>query len=215
MENTFFPGARRRVELEDWRPLMNEQGDRRIRLDLLMPLTGQAILGMPTFVSAAYERMDVEDSAIKDVDLFTELEGITVEGYATDQSKPLELEWGVGLDEAEAQAKEAKRKLLLTGCTLRSFKLVRVTRDKMAIVALRLSVSTKSDVALVIWAHRYHGATFWAEFTATQGEIGDKPSEEAQMELGDDMPTLPDEQRAAIQEIETRPRGRRAAARNI
>ena len=187
----FFPNLRRRVELEDWAPLMNEQGEKRIRLDLLMPLTGEAIVGMPHFVAPAWEKMEAQDSAIKDVPFVTEIEGVTVEAFATDSSAPMELEWGVGLDEAQEQEKEKRRKLLLTSSTLRNFKLVRVTREKQKIVGLRFSILTKNDTYLVLWAYKYHGSTFWCQFTETQPEI---KAPEAQMNLN--APETVEDQRA-------------------
>lgn len=170
----FFPKHRRKLELDDWKPLRNAQGEKRIRLDFLMPLTGQQIVAMPAFVSSVYERVDVENSPVKDVDLMTELEGMTLEAYETESSKPMEYQWGLGLDEAKAAEAERRRKLLLTNCELRNFKLVRITRDKQAIVALSFSCTTRSDSFLAVWAERYNGATFWAEFTASELETRER-----------------------------------------
>jgi hypothetical protein len=161
----FFPAQRRKIELDDWVPLRNEQDEKRIRFDLLMPLTGQSYVAMPSFVAPSYEQMESEESAVKDSDLVTIIEDVTLELYATDQSGTLEVEWGVGLDEAEAQAKEQKRKLQLTRCTLRNFKLVRVKRGEDSLVALRFSVTTRSTRGLAAWAHDYNGKTMWGEFS--------------------------------------------------
>jgi hypothetical protein len=171
----FFPGQRRKVELNDWDPLYDrQQGDKRIKLDLIMPITGQPLLALPDFVTPGYERMDVENSAIDEIDLRTEIEGITVEIYHTHESGPMEVEWGKGLDEAEAEAADRKRKLMLTACTLKGFKLVRVNREKQSLVALTFSINTKRDTLLVVWAHKYQGATFWAEFSATKQELPER-----------------------------------------
>lgn len=161
----FFPGVRRKIELADWVPLLNEQDERRIRFDLVMPLTGQSYAGMPSFVGPAYEQMEKEGSAIKDSDLLTAIEDVTLEFYATDQSGPLEVEWGVGLNEAEAEQRERKRKLLLTHCTLRNFKLIRVKRGEDQEVALKFSITTRSTRGLAAWAHDYNGKTMWGVFS--------------------------------------------------
>lgn len=161
----FFPGVRRKIELADWVPLLNEQDERRIRFDLVMPLTGQSYAAMPSFVAPAYEQMEKEGSSIKDSDLLTSIEDITLELYATDQSGPLEVEWGIGLDETEAKEKEKKRKLLLTHCTLRNFKLIRIKRGEDQEVALRFSTTTRSTRGLAAWAHDYNGKTMWGEFS--------------------------------------------------
>jgi len=161
----FFPGRRRKIELDDWVPLRNEQDEKRIRFDLLMPLTGQSYVQMPGFITPSYEQMEIEGSAIKDSDLLTIIDEVTLEFYATDASGPLEVEWGVGLDEAEAQAREQKRKLLLTHCTLRNFKLIRIKRGEDSIVALKFSLTTRSTAGLAAWAHNYNGKTMWGEFS--------------------------------------------------
>jgi hypothetical protein len=161
----FFQGQRRKLEIADWQPLRNEQDEKRIRFDLLMPLTGQPYLAMPTFLAPAYEQMEIESSAIKDTDILTQIEDVTLELYATDQSGPLEVDWGIGLDEAEAEQRDRKRKLLLTRCTLRNFKLVRVKRGEDALVAVKFSVTTRSTRGLAAWAHEYNGKTLWCEFS--------------------------------------------------
>jgi hypothetical protein len=161
----FFQGQRRKLEIADWQPLRNEQDEKRIRFDLLMPLTGQPYLAMPTFLAPAYEQMEIENSAIKDTDILTQIEDVTLELYATDQSGPLEVEWGVGLDDAEAEVRERKRKLLLTRCTLRNFKLLRVKRGEDNLVAVKFSVTTRSTRGLAAWAHDYNGKTLWCEFS--------------------------------------------------
>lgn len=161
----FFKDQRRQIEISDWVPLLNEQDERRIRFDLMMPLTGQSYAAMPKFVAPAYEQMEQEGSAIKDSDLLTSIEDVTLEFYATDQSGPLEVEWGVGLDDAEAEARDRKRKLLLTHCTLRNFKLIRVKRGEDQEVSLKFSITTRSTRGLAAWAHDYNGKTMWGEFS--------------------------------------------------
>jgi hypothetical protein len=103
---------------------------------------------MPNFLAPSYEKMELEGSAIKDTDLLTQIEDVTLELYATDQSGPLEVDWGIGLDEAEAEARDRKRKLLLTRCTLRNFKVVRVKRGEDQVVAVKFSVTTRSTRGL-------------------------------------------------------------------
>jgi hypothetical protein len=185
MSTEFFPGQRRKLEIADWQPLRNEQDEKRIRFDLLMPLTGQPYLSMPTFLSPSYEKMELEGSAIKDTDLLTQIEDVTLELYATDQSGPLEVDWGIGLDEAEAEARDRKRKLLLTTCTLRNFKVVRVKRGEDTLVAVKFSVTTRSTRGLAAWAHDYNGKTLWCEFSidASPGQsvIAEVPQAELPM----------------------------------
>jgi hypothetical protein len=177
---TFFPGNRRRLELEDWQPLLNEQSEKRVRLDLLMPLTGQPFLGLPDYIGQPYERMDQENSATLEVKLDGDLEGITVETFSTDSAQfPIESS-REGLEMTPEDL--GRRHILLPASTLRNFKLLRITRNKQPLVALKFSLTTKADPALVLWAYRYHGANFWAVFTETEPELkGPKGGDQMQL----------------------------------
>lgn len=172
----FFDG-RRKVELDDWRPLMNSESEKRLRLDLLLPLTGETYSGLPAFVLDPYEDMEKEQSAVKEIDLGTELEGMTLEAYATDKSGPLEVEWDLGRDALLEAVDDAARKLLLTNCTLRNFKLVRVARGKEKLVCLAFSVTCKGAIGLAAWAYRYHGSTFWVQFSSDPAPLQKKIDE--------------------------------------
>jgi hypothetical protein len=158
---SFFPNAKRRITLDGWTPLMNSQDEKRVRFDFDMPLTGESFLGMPGFIGGAFESMNKEDSVEKKSTLELELEGITVEFFATDKSP--------------------RRHNMLTATTLRSFYL---ERDGEGLVHLHFSITVRRDEDLVIWAHKYEGATMWIEFTATQPSLV-APKDEKQMKLGD------------------------------
>jgi hypothetical protein len=191
----FFPGSRRKIELLDWRPLLNEQSEKRLRLDFLMFLTGQPPIGIPKFVAPSYEVMDKEGSAAKDTDLLVELEGVTVQAYSTESTEhPIVIETlGLNLQDQEKQLGAGR--VMVTGATLRNFKLVRETRDKLALVCLKFSVTLKAEAGLVLWAYTYHGATFWAQFTETQPTIAKKKAAEegtVQMKLAPEPFAKPD-----------------------
>jgi hypothetical protein len=192
----FFPGQRRKVELTDWRPLMNAQSEKRLRLDFLLALTGQNMIGIPNFVGPSYEVMDRENSALTETDLAPELEGVTVQVYSTDTVKfPIEIDT-VGLNLVNVDEQLGRRHLLMTGATIRNFRLVRETRDKLALVCLKFSVTVPSDGGLVLWAHHYHGATFWAQFTETQDTMAAKKAAPAN---GDQLSLAPTEERTPEQ----------------
>ena len=139
---------------------MNEQDEKRIRFDLVMPLTGESHTAIPEFLESCYQEIEKQGSAIKEIPLVTEIENVALQSYATDQSGPLQFEFG------------ALGSMQLADCTLRNFKLTRITRDKKEIVALAFSVTTKSTVGLVVWAFQFHGKTFWSQFAI---EPGGKP----------------------------------------
>lgn len=183
---SFFPGNRRRVELEDWQPLLNSQDEKRVRLDILMPLTGEPVVGMPEWLSPAYQTMTRKGSVEKDIPITTEIEGCTFEGFSTEGSKRnIEIDKG-GLDLSKEEM--GHRNVLIPGATLRNFKLVRVNRNDQGIVALKFSTTFKADAGLVLWALQYHGATFWASFVVTQATLDLTPKDDKQMKLGEVSP---------------------------
>lgn len=178
----FFPGAKRRVNLESWVPLMNSQDEKRVRFDFDMPLTGESFDGMPAFAGSAFESMNKENSVEKKSTLDIELEGIAIEFFATDSSK--------------------RRHNMLTSATLRSFYL---ERDGEGVVHLHFSTTVRRDEELSIWAHKYEGATMWLEFTATQPSLV-APKNDNQMKLGeqpeeDEEPRQSKEAKRAVDQL--------------
>lgn len=166
----FFPGQRRKVELVKWAPLMNAQSEKRIRLDLLMPLTGQSLLGIPNFVAPDYENMEREDSKTTESDIGVELEGVTIEGFSTDNAKT-------------TITVETLGAVVLVAATMRNFKVVRETRDKMAVVCLAFSITVKRNLGMLEFADTYEGATLWCKFTETQPTIPEVKADSEQMAL--------------------------------
>lgn len=179
----FWPGLRRQVELIDWDPLKNAQSEKRLKLTLLMPLTGTSLTGMPNFIRNEYECMEKEKSQANDIDIMTELEGVTCEAFSTETSKhPIAVET-MGIDLTKEQLGHTQVKF--TSATLRNFKMVRVTKDKQAIVCLQFNVTLKRDKGLLLWADTYEDAQFWMLFTETQPSIPTPPKDDKQMLLGD------------------------------
>lgn len=158
----FFPGSKRKLSLEDIGFKMNNESEKRIRLDFAMPLTGETFTGMPAFIGAPFESMNKEDSVESKSTLTAELEGITAEFFATDKSP--------------------RRHQMLTATTLRSFYL---DRDEEGVVTLHFSVTVTRDEELVVWAHKYQGATMWAAFEATQPSLKAPVADDKQMNLGE------------------------------
>lgn len=174
----FFRNQRRKLELEDYRPLLNAQSEKRFRFDFLMPLTGESFLGMPEFISEGYSKMEMEGSAIDMIDIGTELEGIFFEAYSTDTiKKPMAIETlGVDLTQPDEQLGRTFAKF--ANCTVRNFKLVRV-KDT---VCLRFSLTVRSDGGMAFWAHTYHGGTLWGVFEHSTLKI-EAESSSKQMQL--------------------------------
>jgi hypothetical protein len=148
----FFPNQRRRVELHSWRPLLNSQGEKRIRFDMFLPLSGESFVGIPQFLQESHSSMEKEDSAIGGIDFPVEFDDFTVEFRATSTSAaPLQLPGG--------------GRLLLSHCHLAKFNLARIPEDHVSLVVLNFQLSCPSTAALAAWAHDANGDTMWGEFT--------------------------------------------------
>lgn len=209
---SFFPGNRRRVELEDWQPLLNSQDEKRVRLDILMPLTGEPVIGMPEWLSPAYQTMTRKGSVEKDIPITTEIEACTFEGFSTEGShRNIEIDKG-GLDLTKEEM--GHRNVLIPGATLRNFKLVRVTRNDQSIVALKFSITFKADSGLVLWAHKYHGGTFWASFVVTQAKLDLDTKDDKQMKLTD-QPQSTEESQKNVKEFFDKDKATKAAQKAV
>lgn len=221
----FFPNIRKKIQLDDYKPLLDENGSQRFKLVMLMPLTGTPDTDIPYWVRPSYERMDVAESPVIETDLRAELEGFTLEAFSTDKAQfPIETE-AHGLDVTQEEL--GRRHLLLPGSTMRDFKLVRKNFDGDSFVCLKFTVTTKADAALALWLHKYHGAQCWFSFdkpvadpsltaaanAGQQMKLSEAPqeptAEESQANVqeffgksnGDAMPVQSPEAAAAVAEI--------------
>lgn len=159
----FFPGQRRRINLDDFAPKLNSEKEKRLLLAFVMPITGQPFIGLPNFLAAAVEALEKDGSAIDEANITTELEGVTMDIWATDKSE--------------------KRDQLITAATLRKFVMVRKREKEDTIVSLKFNCTIQASEKLLIWAFRNHGADMWIQFTETQPTLG-APADDKQMNLG-------------------------------
>jgi hypothetical protein len=176
----FFPEQRRKIELQSWAELLNSQSEKRIRFDFQMPLSGQNLLGMPDFIGRGFEIMELQDSHEKQIPIDVELENVHFEAFSTDTCKkaiPIEA-LGLNLDDEKKQL--GRSYLKFSNSTIRNFKIVRVKDG----VALEFNITVKSDAGLCLWAHHYHGATFWGVFSEAQMVVPQK-DDPNQMALGE------------------------------
>jgi hypothetical protein len=180
----FFPNQRRKIELLGWAELMNAQSEKRIRFDLQMQLTGQNMLGMPDFIGRGFEVMGREGSHDKKIDIDIELEGVHFEAFSTEDCKEAIRVDTLGLELADEVKQLGLTYVKFSSATIRNFKLVRVGAD----VALQFNITVKSSAGLVLWAHHYHGATFWAMFSEAQLVVPKKEEDPDQMKLGEQPP---------------------------
>lgn len=64
-EETFFRGYRRETMIDGAEILCNPAGEKRLKLSMKMPLVGDALVGMPTWVAEPYEDLAKPEFAFK------------------------------------------------------------------------------------------------------------------------------------------------------
>lgn len=208
----FFPGNRRKIELEYYDPLLNDQDEKRFRLDLMMPLTGQPLIGMPDWLAPLFRDMDSKGSAAKDVNIETTIEGVTFEGFSTEQSKnKIEIDKG-GIELTKEEM--GHRHVAITGATLNKFKLVRIAQDEQSLVCLKFSITFRADAGLALWCHKYYGGTFWGSFTITQATLDLSTKDDKQMKLGE-QPQSTEESQKNVKEFFDKDKATRAAQKAV
>lgn len=162
---TFFPKRRVRVELTDWAPKRNAQGEKRARLDFTIPLIDEARVGeMPAWLLRPLDAMESPDSVQKKTKLDVELEGVTLELWDTPKS--------------------AKRAKLLAAATLSDFYLVEVTRDGETYPALTFC-SNVPRTGMLEFCDRYEGCWLWSDFSPVDASKETPPAPGLQMTIGD------------------------------
>lgn len=157
----FFPKQKRKIVLHDWAPKLNAQDEKRLLLQIRMPIEGQPLPGLPEFLSEAYQAMEKQPRV--DYQHFEqEIEGVTLDFYDHDKAK--------------------EHNQFITGCTLRNFALERMKSDKETLITLTFNTTIPRTKKILSWADDYHRKTMWASFSEGQMVI---PPPDAQMKLGE------------------------------
>lgn len=162
---TFFPKRRVRVELTDWAPKRNTQGEKRVRLDFTIPLIDEARNGeIPAWLLRPLDAMEVPESVQNKTKLEVELDGVTIELFDT--------------------PKAARRTELFTAATLTDFFLVQVTRDKQSYPALTFCVNVPR-AGLLEFCDKYEECWLWTTFTPVDASKISPPAPGHQMTIAD------------------------------
>ncbi|MDE2102776.1 MAG: hypothetical protein KGL39_36365 [Patescibacteria group bacterium] len=84
---SFFEGRRRKARLKSWTHLKTTANESRIKLELRLPLLGESFVGMNTEISEIFSVMAKDDSRMGRTALEAELEGMTLDVFATSDPK--------------------------------------------------------------------------------------------------------------------------------
>lgn len=148
----FFPEAKKVVRLDDYKQLKSRGGERRKKLMLSMEFTEDNIVRMPGWVNDAYGLL-LNDGAHAARVVFskgTEMEGMTMEVYASSDSK----------QRAFAP---------LTGCLLKGITLEKIGLEEKAKFILSWQCYTQDPLELHDWCQIHYSKEFTIVYS--QGQI--------------------------------------------
>jgi hypothetical protein len=147
----FFNGRRREIFLNSWEHLKSSAGESRIKLDLSIPLLNRPLLAVPDVVSKAYALMGEDSSAVARANLSIYFEGMTVEFFATEESKSPDVS--------------------ATGVTLQKMHLVAQGRGDKRTLDLNLVAYVPANVNVRDWAWYLLHGTGYLEAVYSQSEM--------------------------------------------
>lgn len=188
----FFPKTLRKLALH--KPILkrNAQNEKRIKIDFIMPLDGENIVGIPDYVAGGFEAVSKNAGGVIEADLGTELANVSIDFYDT-----------------ETNANPSNIIQSIEGAQIVGLKVKRsvsegdVPKDD---VSLYFSVQVTGSTKLWNWTYPYAGATLWAKFDTTQATLSDAKAEEDEPEGEEEstdkqMPLQPAENREAVNKV--------------
>jgi hypothetical protein len=163
MDHSFFPETvRREVRLRSAVALFGKNEEKQIKLLLSMPLTGQALVGMPQWMHNAHEAVC---NGVSSATVDCKFEGMNIDVFATDQSD---------------------RDRQLPACQLKKFAAVTKGDPEIPEVDLLFVAYAPFSREAWAWAGEIVGMSFFVKFIQTQTELfAEKKADDAQMELDD------------------------------
>lgn len=147
----FFNGQRRKLELVDYYPKLNAQGEKRFCVKFSMTLVDQSLVGMPGSIGAAYDCVAKIEHGIVEADIGVDVDGQTIECYASDEQR-------------------APRMLLITAADLTKLCVSRKVSEDGPDDDVNLSFVTTvpGSRELNTWLYEQYGLSFFAEFSEAQ-----------------------------------------------
>jgi hypothetical protein len=166
-KETFFPGTRRKILLEKIQPLANAEGYRRIKLNLVMPLSDGKVIGIPEWLEQPIKLVMKADAGQEKTVSVVELDGVNIHAFATDTSETADID--------------------LTATVLCNFVVRRATKDtpsgNLAEAELAMVAYCAWDQRIWDWGFVTYDRSFFATFGSTQARISfGKPAKEAKEE---------------------------------
>lgn len=165
---SFFEGYRRKASLQQWSHLRTKAGESRLKFQIQLPLLNETVKGMNGAINEAFIVMQKDESKIERTNLNVELEGMTLEIFATAESK--------------------RRSGMSTGVKMQKLALVASGEGEKRELDLHITVYIPANVTLRDWAWDHLHREFYMEAVYSQSEMdfGDGETEEGESEEGEE-----------------------------
>jgi len=169
MEETFFAENTRRECILVGASTLNRDEEKRVKLSLRIPLSGQSLLGMPDWLGDAH---DAVARTVTSATLDVSYKGMNINIFATDQSP--------------------ERELQIAAAALGKFNVARSGSGENPDVDLHFVAIAPFNTRFWKWAGDMTGYHFFAKFEAAQRELTvDKPTADGKAAAAnDDQPSL-------------------------
>lgn len=166
----FFPQTRRELLVQDISLLETSGGEKRIRLELIMPFGDNKLVGMPSYIGDEYDHLVKEDSVASYSKLNLEFEAMSYFVFTT---------------EDHDKAAQTLYNVHMTSFTMNHEK---KKKDELADIYMKFVALVPSNPKLWSWLYPYHRNSIFVRFEPTQTEMEpEKPAEaDKQLKLGDD-----------------------------
>ncbi len=147
----FFTGLKTLLTLVDVKPKLNQQNDKRIRLDFSMPITYVILKSAPEDIKDAFYALSKDNSHMNPIGITTEFEGVIVSIFDTPLTKHARLE--------------------LANCTLKQLEVAR-PETKLTLsdgdVRLSFHMNVPASRESWLWSYEAYGSDLCAVFEAMQ-----------------------------------------------
>jgi hypothetical protein len=157
-EETFFPGYRRETIIDGATILCNAAGEKRLKLSMRMPLSGDQLVGMPTWVGEPFADIAKPEHKVKAVISDQQLDPMLLHIFALQQSE--------------------KEIMLFDSVRMNSFKIERESNEENPPLVLSFAAYLPRTGKFLKFADDYFEGSIFIRFEAAQQSLlDDNPNE--------------------------------------
>lgn len=157
----FFSADKNMVTLVDIKPKLNQEKEKRLRLDFSMPLTAEVLESAPQVVKDAFEAIVKDGSGLNPIGIIREYQGANIKFFATGAT--------------------IKEDIAINECTLKDLEVLRPAK-KIDLddgdVKLLFHVNAPASRKLWVYAYENYGADVFVTFEDAQPLLPNVKAEE-------------------------------------